>query len=319
MLTIITEGVLEAAREMNRRDIDRVEILQNAEQTNTSVNLPEINDDDIWSKYEGVQGPRGTDGQPVKEGGSYYSFGPYSRNRRILADIALAAGWNVEKARILERRCIRRFAQHSEGRGLDLSNPNQPRMKNGRPVTFQHIAWYDLSGYIIQEMREMDPTKLAVVKAAVVDLYETNSKTGKKILPSYSGEARRKSVDVPVSEADIERAQEELENKDRLLKAQIMAVHDKTYAPPDKVKLRIKAFLRSNNMSQEQFCEAIDVTNDQFEAFMNERKKQAMHESKVFHNALSFTNDLRAGREPASKRRKTADVEVVELASGVSR
>ncbi|KAI1075442.1 hypothetical protein F5B20DRAFT_559731 [Whalleya microplaca] len=316
MITIISEQVLEAAREMNRRDNIRIkQLFQNAEQNNTGTDLPEVNDDEIWSKYEGIEGPKGIDGQPVREGGSYYSYGPYPRNRRILADIALAAGWKIGKARIFEWHCIERMARHS-GRSLDLSDPNQPKLENGRPVTFQHISWSFLSSYIIQEVKEMDPTKLAVVKAAVLDLYEPNSKTGKKVFPSCACAMEPKSDEVPVCETEIERAQEELDNEERHRKARIMQFTDKTYAPPEKVKLRIKAFLKSNDMSEEQFCELIDVTKDQFEAFMSARKKQPQLESKVFHNALTFTNNQKEGGQPARKRRrKVTDVEVSEYFS----
>ncbi|KAI2465930.1 hypothetical protein F4781DRAFT_407547 [Annulohypoxylon bovei var. microspora] len=319
MITVITEDVLEAAREMNRRDVRRAEQIRDGEdKENDNADLPEADDDEIWAKYESIKGLKGAEDQPLKLGGSYYSYGPYPRNRRILADVALAAGWSVEKARILERRCVDKNAKHMDGcrnSSIDLSNPNQPRMKNGRPFTFQNVSWSFLQGYIEYEMKEMDPTKLAVIKAAVLDLYETNSKTGRKNLPVYPRGTKRMSDDsLPVSSADIEHAQEEIDKRERYYKASQMEYLDrKSYVPPDKVKLRIKAFFKSSDMSQEEFCKAISVTEDELEMFMNERKKRPQLESKVFHNAPPFISEQKGGEPGRKRQRSIADLYVTGL------
>ncbi|KAI0881994.1 uncharacterized protein GGS22DRAFT_191723 [Annulohypoxylon maeteangense] len=310
MITVITEEVLEAAREMNRRDILRAEHKHNIE--NDSAEPFDVDDDEIWAKYKSIQGLKGAEGQPLKVGGSHYSYGPYPRNRRILADVALAAGWSVEKARILERRCVNRNAKHMSSPPnvmVDLSDPNQPKMKNGRPLTFQNVSWSFLRNYIELEMKEMDPTKLSIVKAAVLDLYETNSKTGKKNIPVYPPGTKRRSDDtIPVSDDDIKRAQEELDKRERYIKASRMQFLDrKSYVPPDKVKARIKAFLQSSNMSEEEFQKAIDVTESEFEMFMKEKKKQPLLESKVFHNAPPFISEQK-GEQPARKRKRSIEI-----------
>ncbi|RYP03862.1 hypothetical protein DL764_004841 [Monosporascus ibericus] len=313
MLSVIeSEAVLEAAREMNRRDVRRLELQRkNQEAGRGDTELPEANDDEIWARTEGVEGLRGVNGERLKLSGSFYSWGPYPRNRRILADIALAAGWSVEKARILERRCVRRMAKHfiscDKVKAEGLSDPNQPK-QYGRPFTFQHISWSFLEMYIPSEMQEMDPGKMAAVKAAVLDRYEPNSKTGRKILPAYDPGTERISDDLPVSEADIQRAQEALDNKARYRAALDMELHDKTYLPPEQVKRRIKAFIVTHNMSDEDFCKAIDVTEEQLGSFMSERKKRPLQESKVFHNALAYMNRGTADEQPARKRRKRAEV-----------
>ncbi|KAI1769886.1 hypothetical protein F4818DRAFT_446736 [Hypoxylon cercidicola] len=63
-------------------------------------------------------------------------------------------------------------------------------------------------------------------------------------------------------------------------------LYRESYVPPEKVKLRIKAFLKARGMSQEDFGRAIDVTEEELEAFMSGRKKRPQQESKVFHDAM---------------------------------
>ncbi|OTA97717.1 hypothetical protein M434DRAFT_391649 [Hypoxylon sp. CO27-5] len=310
MISIITDEVLDAAREMNRRDVRRAEKASEGDgQENTNPNSHAEEDDKIWAKYDGIEGLKGLHGQPLKEGGSHYSYGPYSRNRRLLADIALACGWTVEKARILERRCVTRDAKRmsdSEYPSVDLSNPNQPKTKRGTPFTFQHVPMDFLRRYIPVELKEMDPTKIATVKAAVLDLYGTNSK-GKKNIPVHPpGTKRIDDETLPISKEDLERAQEEIDKAERYRKAVCMKYLDRAhYVPPEKVKLRIKAFLRSSGMSEEDFCKAIDVTKNEFEAFMGERKKQPQLESKVFHNAPPFISEQNGESKPARKRKRS--------------
>ncbi|KAI0592762.1 hypothetical protein F4775DRAFT_467108 [Biscogniauxia sp. FL1348] len=301
MITVISDKVLDAARELNRRDIQRLEAqLETEAEQQAPAATADNEDDQIWAKYEGIEGLKGAAGQPIKVGGSYYSYGPYPRNRRVLADIALAAGWTVEKARILERRCITKMARHLKDveKGspmVDLSDPNQPRMSNGRPFTFQHISWSFLPGYVRAELREMDPDKMAVIKAAVLDLYETNSKTGRKVLPPCPG--GRRSDALPVGEAEIARAQEELDRAERYSRALHLRYEEKwRYLSPDEVKRQIKARIGSGDVSEEDFCRTIDVTPEELAAFMAERKLRPQHESKVFHNALEHLKPHRQGR-----------------------
>ncbi|KAI0180796.1 hypothetical protein GGR52DRAFT_5582 [Hypoxylon sp. FL1284] len=290
MLSVITEEVLEAAREMNRRDVRRVQQIYETGREPDDVGSPEEEDDKIWAKYKGIKGLKGVEDLPLKMGGSYYSWGPYSRNRRILADIALAAGWGVDKARILEERCVNMNAKHLAGvsSSMDMSHPSQPRKKSGQPFTFQHISWTFLRGYIEREIKDMDPTKLAIIKAAVLDLYGTNSKSGEKMILACQGE-RKDDEALPVTDADIEAAQEEIDKQERYFTALRAFYNERdSFVPPNKVKLRIKAFIKAKGMSQQDFCNAIGVTEDQLEEFMLEGKRRPQFESKVFHNAVPY-------------------------------
>ncbi|KAI1767035.1 hypothetical protein GGR53DRAFT_518649 [Hypoxylon sp. FL1150] len=288
-ITIITEEVLEATREMNKRDVRRAERTHgdpNEQNTDTGTGTPEEKDDDIWAKYEGIEG---ANGQPLRMGDSSYSYGLHSRNRRILAEIALAADWDVEKARLLERRCIARMVQYNERSG--------------------DICWSFLHGDIELEVKEMDPTNLAAVKAAVLDLYPTNSKNDVKNIPVYESGTKRISDDAfPISEADIERAQEELDQRERRRKANRMMFRERdSWVPPGKVKLRIKAFLKAKDMAENDFCRAIGVTEDDFESFMSARKNGLLLESKVYHDALPYMAQENDAEEPSNKRLKQAN------------
>lgn len=270
MISIISDEVLEAAREMNRRDVRRAEgVLNDDDREIANADSPMKEDDKIWAKYQGITGLKGVRGKPIKVGSSHYSYGPYSRNRRILADVALAAGWDVEKARHFEERCVTRMAIHEKNVvALDLSDPNEPRLKNGRPFTFQNIPWPFLRRYIEAVMRKMDPDKRRDVKAAVLNLYEVNSKTGKKVLPAHSpGLKRISDDDLPVYDADLKRAQDELDRIGRPY-AMLRMAFDRRYVPPVEVKKDIKDYLLSSSMSKEDFCRATDVTEDEFDAFM---------------------------------------------------
>ncbi|KAI0138566.1 hypothetical protein F4776DRAFT_59119 [Hypoxylon sp. NC0597] len=310
MISLVTEEVLDAAREMNRRDVRRAEQASEGDnQESINPNSHAEEDDKIWAKYDGIEGPKGLYGQPLKEGGSHYSYGPYSRNRRLLADIALACGWSVEKARILERRLVQRNAKRmSEGEhpSVDFSNPNQPKLKRGTPFTFQHVPMDSLRWYLPVELKEMDPTKITIVKAAVLDLYGTNSK-GRKKIPVYPpGTKRIDDETLPISKEDLERTQEEIGKEERHRKAIRMKYLDRAhYVPPDKVRLRIKAFLRSSGMSEEDFRKAIDVTKDEFDVFMTARKIRPQLESKVFHNAPPFISEQNGESNPARKRKRS--------------
>ncbi|KAI1413643.1 hypothetical protein F5Y13DRAFT_27301 [Hypoxylon sp. FL1857] len=310
MISLITEEVLDAARELNRRDVRKVEqTLESEDQEIIEVDPPEEDDDKIWAKYRGIDGLKGVEGQRIKGGNSYYSYGPYARNRRLLADIALACGWTVEKARAFERRFVKRAAKrlsdYHDNNSVDNSNPNQPMMKRGIPFTFQHVPMDSIRRYMRLEIKEMDPTKMAIVKAAVLDLYGTNSK-GKKKVPVYPPGTRRMDNEaLPVSREDIDRAQNEIDKEERYRKAVLMGCLDRQhYVPPEKVKLRIKAFLKSSGMSEEDFCKAINVAKDEFEAFMKEKKKRPQLESKVYHDAPPFISEQNGEVKSARKRKR---------------
>ena len=317
MISVIdSDAVFHAARDMNRRDVWRIEIengIRKREEVNTAI--LEANDDAFWARVVGLGALKGTNGENLKVGGSFYSWGPYPRNRRILADIALAAGWSVEKVRELESRCVRRMANHFLGfaefrsRQEGLANPVQP-MHNGAPFTFQHISWGFLTQYVMLELKEMDKDKMAAVKAAVLDRYQPNSQTGKKILPVYDKDTKRISDDLPVSEDEIKQAQDVLDRKARYAESVRMKFEDKKYLPPDQVKWRIKAYIVTHNISEAKFCKEIDVTEDELTAFMTERKKHPMEESRVFHSAHAFMNKEKADDGPPRKRQKQATVEI---------
>lgn len=127
---------------------------------------------------------------------------------------------------------------------VDVSG-HQPT-KDGTPYTFQHIAWSDLVDKIRHEVKEMDPAKMAAVKAAVLDCYTTNSKAedGGKRLPQLGPGEKWISDDLPVRQADIYRAQEELDSAERFTKAARMSADVRAhYMRPARVKGVIKALL----------------------------------------------------------------------------
>ncbi|KAH8892908.1 hypothetical protein GQ53DRAFT_745891 [Thozetella sp. PMI_491] len=302
MITIIeNEHILDTARALNRRDAVRLD-------RPTRQDSDEA-DEDFWARTPGVESLLGADGQRLCIGGSHYSWGPYPRNRRILADIALATGWGINKTRILERRCVQRAAKHhasvNTGPYMDLSNSNQP-MHQGTPFTFQHISWSFLAHYIKQEVQELDATKMAAIKACVLDRYEANSKTGKKNLPVCPPGMSRISDDLPVTEADVKDAQDKIDAEERWRKAMHMQVYG-PYIPPGAVTRQIKSFLASGNMSEEQFCKAIDVTETELQAFMRERKLRPQQESKVFHNAVPFFKKWGKGEGTAKTKKRMTE------------
>lgn len=131
--------------------------------SNPPVHLDKT-DEQFWALTPGVTGAKTSKGELAKKGCSIYSWGPYPRNRRVLADFALAAGWDVKKAQMLERRrCINAMKTRLKevSRGANVSG-HQPT-KDGTPYTFQHIAWSDLASRIKREFEEIDSLKLAVV------------------------------------------------------------------------------------------------------------------------------------------------------------
>lgn len=303
MISVLeSDAVLETARLMNRRDALRLDQQVQAENKENrtlrnSAKLPahlDKTDEEFWASTPGITGAKTSQGEPAKKGGSYYSWGIYPQNRRVLADVALAAGWDVKKAQGLERRCINSMVERYVG--ADVSG-HQPT-KDGTPYTLQHISWSDLAYRIKRGVNTIDPTKLAVVMAAVLDCYTTNSKAldGSKQLPPLGPGEKRVSDDVPVPLVNIRRAQEEIEADERLKQAYHMRIHErKKFMSPERVKGVVKAFLNGTSgrtaMTQQQLCSAINVTEEELDFFLAERKQKPMLGSKGFHNALAYIHD----------------------------
>lgn len=307
MISVLeSNAVLDTARLMNRRDALRLDQEIEAEnKENRCLRNPsklpahlDKTDEKFWASTPGITGAKTSQGEPGKKGGSYYSWGLYPRDRRILADVALAAGWDVKKAQVLEQRCINsmksRLKEVDEGAGVSGHQPT----KDGTPYTFQHINWSQLACRIKREVKEIDPTNLAVVMAAVLDCYTTNSKTydGSKQLPPLGPGEQRVSDDVPVPLSNIRRAQEDIEANERLKQAYRMSVHDrKKFMSPVRVKGVVKAFLNGTSgrtaMTRQQLCSAMNVTEEELDFFLVERKEKAMLGSKGFHHALAYIHD----------------------------
>lgn len=160
--------------------------------------------------------------------------------------------------------------------------------KDGTPYTFQHISWSDLAFRIKRELKEIDPTKLAMVEAAVLDCYIANPKAengGKELPPLVPGE-KRISDDVPVPMGNIRRAQEAIDTDERLKQAHHMSMHNKKKSmSPARVKGVVKAFLNGTSgrtvMTKEELCSAIDVTEEELDFFLGERQRNGMLGSKA--------------------------------------
>ena len=285
MLSVINENVLNTARKLNERDAKLA-----------AGDLPEDqcpSDEEYWAEPgSGADGFRGKDDQRVTAGGSKYSYGPYPRNRRILADVALSAGWSLEQAQELEQFCVSYAAKHycqveheSLKKQWDVSDIANP-MKAGKPFTFQHIAWCNLKHIIRTQVEYMDPEKVATVKAAVFDMYETNSKTGKKRLPTAVAGKKRKSTDVPCDE-EIAKAQEEIDKEERYRQA-VLCSGTPGHKEPVLAKQQIKAYMASHKLTEEKLCKEIGVDVEDFKLFLAMKKKDDMYKSKAYHAAKKF-------------------------------
>ncbi|KAF7187015.1 hypothetical protein HII31_11624 [Pseudocercospora fuligena] len=286
MLSIINEKVLATARRLNERDVK----LANGELNEN--NCP--SDESFWAKpNSGADGLRGKDDQRVTAGGSHYSYGPYPRNRRILADIALCTGWNVKKFRELEQFCVSYAAAQYEAVerapniSWDLSDLKNP-LKDGKPFTFQHIAWCRLNHMIKRQVEYMDPGKLAVVKAGVLDMYESNSKTGKKKLPpkTVAGK-KRKIMSVQPDDEKISQAQEEID-KDARYSAAVLCSLRPGHREPALVKSQIKAYMNSYNLTERELCEKVGMKEEEWNDFLLMKKKHDLYGSKAYHAAKKF-------------------------------
>lgn len=192
--------------------------------------------------------------------------------------MALSARWDVYKTRELEARCVisaaKQYAsvEKDAARGVkpwdlsDLANPT----KDGGPFTFQHIAWDRLSHLIDTEVQDMDREKQAAVKAGVLDMYKGNSKTGYKALPAAS--KKRKSCNGPDA-VEVEHAQAELDKKDRYSQG-IMSEIRPHYCAPEVVKRQAKAYMVSEKISTAEFCDRVNIGEDEYQSFFNMKKKK---------------------------------------------
>lgn len=288
MLSVISEPVINTARLLNERD------QQLAQEGSNKENFKP--DEDFWANTKGVEGLKGKSGQPKRAGGSYYSLGPYPRNRRILADVALSTGWDVYKTRELEARCViaaaKQYASVEKeaavgGKPWDLTDLENPT-KNGEPFTFQHIAWCRLPHLILRGVEDMDPDQRAAVKAGVLDVYKGNSKTGYKVLPAIS--KKRKSSDGPDLD-EVEQAQAELNKEDRYSQG-VMSQIRPHYRAPEVVKRQAKAYMVAEKMSSQDFCEKISITEHEYQSFLDCKKKKDQYESRAYHEIKAFLNEV---------------------------
>lgn len=102
MISVLeSEAVLDTARLMNRRvalRLDREMQAEKKEKKRTRRNPPKLpahldkTGKEFWASTLGVTGAKTNKGELAKKGGSLYSWGPYPRDRRVLADVAIAAG-----------------------------------------------------------------------------------------------------------------------------------------------------------------------------------------------------------------------------------
>lgn len=185
---------------------------------------------------------------------------------------------------MLERRCINSMKSRLKEVywGAEVSG-HQPT-KDGIPYPFQHISWSDLASRIKYQVREIDPTKLVVVKAAILDCYTSSPKAanGGKKLPRLGPGEKRVSAgdDVPVSLAAIKWAQEETDTDERLRQAYHTSIYDKrNYMSPVRVKGVVKAFLNGTSgrtaMSKEELCSAMSITEEDLDTFFGREKAAA--------------------------------------------
>ena len=313
MLSVLNENVLDTARKLNERDAKVAAGELKKDQCSS--------DEEYWSQPgSGADGLRGKDGQRITAGGSKFSYGPYPRNRRILADVALSAGWTLEQAQELEQFCVSlaakhyydvehdyKHCEHERWEISDIANP----VKLGKPFTAQHIAWWFLKSAIKQQVEYMDSEKAAAVRAGVFDMYETNSKIGKKKLPATVAGKKRKSTDVPCDE-DIVKAQDEIDQEKRYVEAVRCSIRS-GHKEPALVKQQIKAYMASHDLTQVKLCQEIGVRSVDFELFLAMKKKDEMYRSVAYHAAKKFLGapDLNELLEkenlPPSYRRLEAD------------
>ena len=167
----------------------------------------------------------------------------------------------------------------------EICDPDNP-IKNGRPFTFQHIAWDRLKWLIEDVLEEMDPDKKAAVRAGVIGMYGSNSKAGKKKLPPRG--TKRKSADGP-EQGEVAQAQETIDREKRYEEAINMKFEwGSDFKEPDWVKRRLTALEKKGELDVQEFCESIGATVGEYRAFVNERKKDEQYKSKVYHEGLRY-------------------------------
>lgn len=88
---------------------------------------------------------------------------------------------------------------------------------------------------------------------------------------------KRISDDVPVPKVNIRRAQEAVDTDEHLKQAYHINIHDKKkFMSPARVEGVVKAFVNGSSgrtvMTQEEVCSAINVTKQELDFFLVERK-----------------------------------------------
>lgn len=236
MVSEVSQSVLEAAHELNVRDAKIGDAVKDGTYEQQKENFPD--DDTVWAGIGGVKR------KETNHGPGTTATGPYSRNRRILADIALCAGWSVDKTRQFERACIVNQADHRSSRsGIKRVGPDDFRHeKDDTPFTFEHISWSFLSSMIDHRLEQMDPEKRAVVRAGVINAYPGNSKEPKLV---HAHGTKRKNVDLPEDE-QVEEEQQKVD-KDRRYRAALRGDFHENWETPDQVKRKLKTLAESGD------------------------------------------------------------------------
>lgn len=158
-----------------------------------------------------------------------------------------------------------------------------------------------------------------MVEAAVLECYIANTKAanGDKDLPPLVPAERRSSDHVLVPTVNIRRAQKAIDTDERLKQAYHMSIHDKkNFMSPARVNGLVKAFLNGASgrtvIAKKELCSAINVTEEELNFFLEERKQKGMLGSKGFHKALasihkrSKKQQTQVGmKRPAAKQRSS--------------
>lgn len=103
---------------------------------------------------------------------------------------------------------------------------------------------------------------------------------------------RRISDDIPAPTVYIRRAQKAIDTDERLKQAYHVSIHDKkNFMSPARVKGLVKTFLNGTSgrtvTTKKELCSAMNVTEEELNFFLGERKQKGMLGSKGFHSALA--------------------------------
>lgn len=165
--------------------------------------------------------------------------------------------------------------------------------------------------------RRMDSDKRAAVKAGVFDMYERNSKTGKKKLPTSIAGQKRKNQSTPDDE-EIEKAREEIDGEERYSQAVRCSIRP-DHKEPALVKQQIKAYQASHDLTETSLCKEVGMELTDFQSFLSLKKKNDMYRSKAYHAAKKFLGCPDLGdmldKENRSPPPMQQDVQVVRRAT----